>query len=42
MELWSPTFTSPDTCAEGAIQLVLATFGTLRLAATAAGMRVTA
>lgn len=42
MELLSPTFTSPDTCAEGAIQLVLPTLGTLRLAATAAGMRVTA
>jgi hypothetical protein len=42
MEQWSPTLTSPDTCAEGAIQLVLPTLGALRLAATTAGMRVTA
>jgi hypothetical protein len=38
----SPIFTSPDTCAEGAIQLVLATVGSFRPAFTTDGRRVTA
>lgn len=42
MELLSPTRTLPDTWAEGAIQLVLATLGTLLPALTTGCRRVTA